>query len=126
MDWANINWANDSLDPSAGFRSSADSSLPAKPDFFSMESLLGNATQKGWGGLALQGLGGAAGLFMGMQQYGLAKNALAQAKEQYAKNYAAQQATTNSALNDRQIARNAAGPGYQDTASYMAQYGIKS
>ena len=41
-----------------------------------------------------------------------------------AKNYAAQRSMTNSRLNDRQIARNSAGPGYQDTAGYMAQYGI--
>ena len=97
----------------------------AKPSMWSMDSFLGNATQKGWGGLGIQGLGGAASLYMGMQQYGLAKDALAQSKEQYAKNYAAQQSMTNASLSDRQIARNAAGPGYQDTAGYMAQYGIK-
>jgi hypothetical protein len=61
---------------------------------------------------------------MGMQQYGLQKDALKQAKDQFAKNYAAQKGMTNSALSDRQIARNAAGPGYQDTAGYMSQYGI--
>ena len=95
-----------------------------KPPFFSMESLLGNATQNGWGGMALGGLGAAGSLYLGMQQYGLQKDALAQAKDQFAKNYAAQKGMTNSALSDRQIARNASGSGYQDTAGYMAQYGI--
>jgi hypothetical protein len=65
------------------------------------------------------GGGGSAGGGWGWQ-----KDALNQAKEQFAKNYAAQRGITNSALSDRQIARNAAGPGYQDTAGYMSQYGI--
>lgn len=93
---------------------------------FNMKSFLGDATSKGWGGLALGAAGGAANLFMGMQQYGMAKDALSQAKDQFNKNYAAQQTTTNSALSDRQNARNAANPGaYQSTADYMAQNGIK-
>ena len=87
-------------------------------------SLFGNATQPGQFGNIVGGALGAGKLFMGMQQYGLAKEQLAQSKEQYAKNYAAQKSMTNSALSDRQVARNAAGPGYQDTAGYMAQYGI--
>lgn len=87
-------------------------------------SLFGNATQKGQFGNILGGIGAAGSLYLGMQQYGLQKDALAQAKDQFAKNYAAQKGMTNSALSDRQIARNASGSGYQDTAGYMAQYGI--
>jgi len=87
--------------------------------------LFGDATQTGQMGNILGGIGAAGKMYMGMQQYGLSKDALAQSKEQYAKNYAAQQSMTNASLSDRQIARNAAGPGYQDTAGYMAEYGIK-
>ena len=87
-------------------------------------SWFGDANSPGQFGNVVNGALGAGKLFMGMQQYGLAKEQLAQSKEQYAKNYAAQKGMTNSALSDRQIARNAAGTGYQDTAGYMAQYGI--
>lgn len=87
-------------------------------------SWFGDANSPGQFGNVVNGALGAGKLFMGMQQYGLAKEQLAQAKEQYAKNYAAQKSMTNSALSDRQVARNAAGPGYQDTAGYMSQYGI--
>ena len=86
--------------------------------------LFGDATKQGQFGNIMGGLNAAGKLYLGMQQYGLAKDQLAQSKEQYAKNYAAQKSMTNSALSDRQNSRNAAGPGYQDTAGYMAQYGI--
>lgn len=87
-------------------------------------SLFGNATQKGQLGNILGGLGAAGSMYLGMKQYGLQKDALAQAKDQFNKNYAAQKGLTNSQLSDRQNARNASGTGYQDTAGYMAQYGI--
>lgn len=80
----------------------------------------------GWAGSALGLLQGGLGAFMGMKQYGLAKDALAQSKKQFNLNYAAQKQTTNAALEDRQRARNASNPGaYQGTDEYMAQYGIK-
>lgn len=87
-------------------------------------SWFGDANNPAQFGNVVNGALGAGKLFMGMQQYGLAKEQLAQSKEQYAKNYAAQKSMTNSALSDRQIARNASGSGYQDTAGYMSQYGI--
>lgn len=83
-------------------------------------------TQQGWGGLAL---GAASGLFngwLGMKQYGLAKDSLAEGKRQFGLNYDAQKATTNAALEDRQRARLASNSGaYQSLDSYMGQYGIK-
>jgi len=81
---------------------------------------------EGWGGAAL-GLGqGIANAYMGMKQYGLAKDQLAEGKRQFEKNYAAQQSTTNTALEDRQRARVASNPGaYQSVGAYMAQNGIK-
>jgi hypothetical protein len=122
---ANANPASSIMQNNSGVALPVDTGTGGGSSLGGGLSFLGDATNKGWGGLALQGLGGAASLYMGMQQYGLAKDALKQSKEQYAKNYAAQKSMTNASLSDRQIARNAAGPGYQDTAGYMAQYGIK-
>lgn len=80
----------------------------------------------GLAGPAMGLISGGLGAFMGMKQYGLAKEALAQSKRQFNLNYAAQKQTTNAALEDRQRARNASNPGaYQATDDYMAQYGIK-
>jgi hypothetical protein len=82
-------------------------------------------TTQGWGGAALglaQGLGNA---WMGMKQYGLAKDQLAQSKKQFELNYGAQQKTTNAALEDRQKARVASNPGaYQSVGDYMKKNGI--
>lgn len=84
------------------------------------------STTGGWGSAALgvaQGLGNA---YMGMQQYGLAKKALAQSKEQFERNYAAQRQTTNASLEDRQRARVASNPtAYQSVGDYMNTYGIR-
>ena len=67
----------------------------------------------------LQGLGSA---YMGMQQYGLAKEQLQFSKDSFNKNYAAQAKMTNAMLEDRQRARVAANPGaYQSVGDYMAQ-----
>ena len=73
----------------------------------------------GWGGLALgaaQGLGSA---YMGLKQYGLAKDQLAFQKSAYNKNYAAQRQSTNTDLADRQAARVAANSSYESVGSYM-------
>jgi hypothetical protein len=90
-------------------------------------SRLSDGTQmQGWGGLALGGLSSAANLFMGMQQYGLAKQQLAFQKDAFNKNYAAQRTATNSALEDRQRARVASnGSAYESVDSYMARNSIK-
>ena len=71
----------------------------------------------------LQGLGSA---YMGMQQYGLAKEQLQFSKDSFNKNYAAQAKMTNAMLEDRQRARVAANPGaYQSVGDYMAKSGIQ-
>lgn len=84
------------------------------------------ATTQGWGTPAL---GAASGLFnawMGMKQYGLAKQQLAAGKQQFALNYDAQRTTTNAELADRQAARVASNPGaYTSVGDYMATNGIK-
>jgi hypothetical protein len=98
----------------------------ANDNFLQRIGFLGNKEGAGWGGLALGGIQGAANLFMGMKQYGMAKDALNQAKEQYNKNYAAQKTTTNASLEDRQRARVASSPNaYISVDEYMAQNGIK-
>lgn len=81
------------------------------------DSLLGSGL-----GLAQGLLGG----YMGMKQYGLAKQSLAQGKDQFERNYAAQKATTNAALEDRQRARVSGNPNaYQSVGDYMNKHGIK-
>lgn len=86
----------------------------------------GQMTGQGWGGLAL---GAAQGLFngyLGLKQYGLAKDQFAEAKRQFGLNYDAQRQTTNASLEDRQRARVASNPGaYQSVADYMSKYGIQ-
>lgn len=80
----------------------------------------------GWGTTALGAAQGLGNLYMGMQQYGLAKKALQQSKDQFEKNYAAQRTTTNASLEDRQRARVASNPGaYQSVGDYMNQHGIR-
>lgn len=87
---------------------------------------LGDGTQvQGWGGLGLQAAGGLMSGWLGMQQYGLAKDALDQQKKAFNLNYDAQVKTTNARLNDVASARYASNPNaYQSPTSYMKQYGI--
>lgn len=80
----------------------------------------------GWGGLAVNAAGGLASAFLGMKQYGLAKQTLAENKRQFDLNYAAQRQTTNTRLEDRQRARVASNANaYQSVGDYMAANGIK-
>lgn len=80
----------------------------------------------GWGNLALNAAGGLASTFLGMKQYGLAKQTLAENKRQFQLNYDAQKQTTNTRLEDRQRARVASNANaYQSVGDYMAVNGIK-
>lgn len=93
----------------------------------------------GWGNLALGGASMLGDLFMGMKQYGLAKDTLKFNKEQFWKQYDAQKNLTNSQLEDRQRARLAAdtvqgangqsvanpNSNYRSVSDYMTQYGVK-
>lgn len=77
-------------------------------------------------GAAVSGLGTIGNLFMGMKQYGMAKDALKEGKRQFELNYDAQKKLTNSRLADRQRARLAADPNaHMSEEEYMNQYGIK-
>ena len=71
----------------------------------------------------LQGLGNA---YMGMKQYGLAKEQLQFSKDAFERNFAAQRQMTNTNLQDRQRARVASNPGaYQSVGDYMNQNGVR-
>lgn len=127
--------------PSAGMPALAPAQLPTIP--MSADRVLGpEGGSGGWGflgstdangirtdGWGAPAIGAASGLlntFMGMKQYGLAKDQLAESKRQYEANYAAQRTTTNAQLEDRQRARLAANPGaYQSVGDYMNKNGIK-
>jgi hypothetical protein len=81
---------------------------------------------QGWGGLALGGAQALGSLYMGMKQYGLAKDTLATNKAQFERNFDAQRRTTNAALEDRQRARVASNPGaYQSVGDYMNQNEVR-
>jgi len=87
---------------------------------------LGDGSQiNGWGGAAL-GTGSALmNGYLGMQQYGLAKQQLAESQRQFDKQYAAQKTLTNSQLSDRQRARVASNPNaYQSVSDYMQRNGV--
>lgn len=96
-----------------------------------MQSMLGytnqnGVQQQGWGGLALGAASALGNSWMGMKQYGLAKDALKESKRQYDQNYAAQRQTLNTQLEDRQRARVASNPGaYQSVGEYMDQNRIR-
>lgn len=76
--------------------------------------------QQGWGGLALGAAQGLGQLYLGMQQYNLAKDSLAASKAQFERNFANQVKTTNTNLEDRQRARVASnGAAYESVDSYM-------
>ena len=80
---------------------------------------------QGWGMPALSAVQGIGNAWMGMKQYGLAKDQFNFTKEQFAKNFGAQQKLTNSRLEDRQRARIASNPGaYQSVGTYMKENGI--
>jgi hypothetical protein len=88
-------------------------------------SFFGTRDTPGWSGQTLGAVQGLGNLWMGMKQYGLAKEKLAESKRQFELNYDAQRKLTNSQLEDRQRARVASNPGaYQSVGDYMSKYRI--
>lgn len=95
-----------------------------------MDSMMGGKNQdgssfNGWGGAAIGAAGSIFNAYMGMKQYGLAKEQFAFNKDMTTRNFNAQANLTNSHLADRQSARRAAGENVQDVSGYMGQYGVK-
>jgi hypothetical protein len=81
---------------------------------------------QGWGGMALGGAQALGSLYLGMKQYGLAKDTLAANKAQFERNFDAQRRTTNASLEDRQRARVASNAGaYQSVGDYMDQNRVR-
>lgn len=99
-------------------------------DWLSMKGMFGGTMEdgtqaNGWAGTTLGAAGGLANAWLGMKQYGLAKEQLAENKRQFQMNYDAQKKTTNTRLRDRQRARVASNPGaYQSVGDYMNQNGV--
>lgn len=82
-----------------------------------------------WGQFA-EGLAGLGGVYVGMKQYGLAEDQFKSAQEMDARNYAAQKAATNLALEHQYRAMQAnnggrAPEGYASLSDYMNKHGIK-
>lgn len=81
------------------------------------------------GGYLQAGMGVAQGLgnlYLGMQQYNLAKDSLANNKAQFERQFTVNKGLTNSRLEDRQRARVASNSGaYQSVGDYMNQNGVK-
>lgn len=99
----------------------AAAAVPAQGDWLS-----NFGGKDGWGGTAISGLGALASTFLGMKQYGLAKQTLEENKRQFQLNYDAQKQMTNTRLEDRQRARVASNAGaYQSVGDYMATNGVK-
>lgn len=129
MDWLNnyqsVADYNGRFSPS--YNTVPTQAVGASPDFFSMESFLGNPKtgNQGWGMPALGAVTSLANSWLAFKNYGLAKDQLAFGKEQFNKNYEAQRNLTNSHLADRQAARVAANPNdTMSVADYMAKWGI--
>lgn len=92
--------------------------------WLTMDSFFGTKDQPGWGGLALGGLGGLGNAWMGMQQYGLAKDQLAEAKRQYNTNLEMQRSDINRRLEDRQSRRVEERAGATPVDEYMKKHGV--
>ena len=78
----------------------------------------------GLGAAGIQGLTGLANAYLGMKNYGLAKDTLASNKQQYWNNFTSQARLTNAQLRDRQIGRVARGESSQGVNDYMTQNGV--
>jgi hypothetical protein len=92
--------------------------------FFDKTNAAGIKDQ-GWGGTALGVASGLGNAYMGMQQYGLAKDQLNFSKQQYETNLKNQTKLTNASLADRQASRVASNPSaYQSVGDYIKQYGV--
>ena len=79
----------------------------------------------GWGMPALQGLSSLGNMYLGMKNYGLAKDQLRTQKDQFAMNYANQVKTLNTDMEDRARSRAIASRNAESPESYMARNRIK-
>lgn len=125
--------------PISGMNLAASTPTPASTGFLSQlgdwarsSGLVGSVDPKtnirtdGWGALALGAGSALFNGFLGMKQYGIAKDTLEQNKRQFKLNYEAQRSMTNSALEDRQRRRMQERPDLaMPVADYMSKWGVK-
>ena len=101
---------------------------------WSMDALLGNSEtgQQGWGMPAISAITGIGGLALGMKQFGLAKQAFKESKNQFNMNFDAMAQTVDRQIaNDYkkgQAAARVSGVGGSDLsqAEYMSQWGVSN
>lgn len=87
-----------------------------------LDGMLGEG---GWGMGAFDMGKGLLDGYLGLKQYGLAKDTLKENKKQFDLNFGAQQKMTNSRMEDRQNARYSANPNaYESPAAYMKKNGV--
>lgn len=87
--------------------------------------IFGENGKGGAGNLLLGAANGIGSLYMGMQQYGLAKEAFDESKRQFGLNYNMQRKDLNRQLEDRQAARVASNSSaYQSVGDYMKKHGV--
>lgn len=79
----------------------------------------------GWGMPALQGLSSLGNLYLGMKNYGLAKDQLRTQKEQFNMNYNNQKQLLNTQMEDRQRTEAGGSSKAESVESYMARNRIK-
>lgn len=96
-----------------------------------MDRMLGTqhadgSVTSGWGMPALQLGTGLMQGFMGLKQYGLAKDQFKEGKSQFAANYENQRRLTNAELRDRQARRVAENPNATPVDQYMQKNSIKA
>ena len=98
------------------------SAAPAAQPWYNsgmFEGMLGTKDAPGWGGMALGTANSLLSGYMGMKQYGLAKDSFDESKKQFWSNFNIQKDLTNNDITDRNIARNASREGstnpYVDT-----------
>jgi hypothetical protein len=85
----------------------------------------GKQNSMGWGMPLFGVLSGLNSAYMGMKQYGLAKDALQNAKDEFGINYNTQKQILNTRMEDIQRAKRAASPNAESVDSYMARNRIK-
>jgi hypothetical protein len=86
---------------------------------------LNTRDQQGVLGPALAGAQALGSLYMGMKQYGVAKDQLAFQKDSFNKQFDANRSLTNSRLEDRQARRVLENPNATSVADYMSKWGVK-
>jgi len=85
----------------------------------------GKMETMGWGMPALQGLSSLGNMYLGMKNYGLAKDQLRTQKDQFNMNYNNQRQLLNTQMEDKARARASASSKVESPESYMARNRIK-